>query len=673
MSGKVMGAVWELALPHPKQLVMLAMADHADHEGNNVFASVGLIAWKIGYSERQVQRIMHECINERLLVQTAPATPRRPAIYRINVSAGKQKEPYKPGRQDVTPEIEQDDPNVTPGVTSETFRGDSQMSPDPYEPSDQPSYSAPDAGASSQGDDPKPQAQRLQSDPDSEPIFTPATDANVRRWGKVLPDGFHGHNPPPLFDPADVHPPPGLRCPVQECGGLLVWDAGAALYDCPLCGKRYEKNGGGYLRPYVAAVMPSVLPVVSTGRTPPDVPPQTLRLSAPCINSPGSRDIEIVVTEENGSGWSGYIPTPDNDVVHDWFPKTKWHKVTPPAAAPEPVNTLQTWLTVLAAEPKTPPLPTAPDGYQWMRTAADTEFAHLTPLSKEKPPLCKRHPWTYPDRPPTSQHFKPCPDCLRLAACARAPTAQFKPGDRVSYRYRHGWGGGSEASVIALVLSLSAQKAWIVLNDTKAGALVAVNTTQSTLSHREERYLLDDAFERYANEWHAQRDSPKPPRQRTPTVESKPPDIASNDSSQRAKAPPKERQSQAWDVFGDEIARVLFHAKDRAGVNAVMGRVAPILHGDKRGGRCIGLIEYECQRQVKTRETLDYLALTLDVTTFDAWRAKTDKMCAKDCAKVLDQWQEWRTAQNGSGKTTKRIHLPSDPPGVYVDVEVDDA
>lgn len=143
MSGKVMGAVWELDLPHSKQLVLLALADHADHDGNNVFASVGLIAWKTGYSERQVQRIMHECEADGLLKVTTPATPRKPAVYHIDVSAGNQKQPYK-GRQDVTPEktakAKPTKANVTPEVTPLRHpRGDTQMSPDPYsQPSSKP-------------------------------------------------------------------------------------------------------------------------------------------------------------------------------------------------------------------------------------------------------------------------------------------------------------------------------------------------------------------------------------------------------------------------------------------------------------------------------------------------------------------------------------------------------
>lgn len=133
-----MGLVWDLDLPHSKQLVLLAMADHADHKGENVFASIGLIAWKTGYSERQVQRIVHECERDGLLEKTAEATARRPATYRIVVSKGQQKTAYQ-GCQNVTPEADKPSPNVTPGVTKSQARGDIVASPEPYEPPTQPS------------------------------------------------------------------------------------------------------------------------------------------------------------------------------------------------------------------------------------------------------------------------------------------------------------------------------------------------------------------------------------------------------------------------------------------------------------------------------------------------------------------------------------------------------
>lgn len=106
MSGKISGKVWDLDLPHAEMLVLLAMADHADHEGNNVYPSIGLIAWKTGYSERQVMRIQQKLRDEGLLV----AVRERQGfvtVYRINTNAGKPKPEYAPltkrhPRQNVT-------------------------------------------------------------------------------------------------------------------------------------------------------------------------------------------------------------------------------------------------------------------------------------------------------------------------------------------------------------------------------------------------------------------------------------------------------------------------------------------------------------------------------------------------------------------------------------------
>src|SRR5262245_39030206 len=100
MSGKIMGHVWDLELPHAHMLVLLAYADHADHEGNNVFPGVGLIAWKAGYSLRQAQRITDDLIAWGLLIEVE-AAPGKSAVYRIDLAAGKLKKPYK-GRQNVT-------------------------------------------------------------------------------------------------------------------------------------------------------------------------------------------------------------------------------------------------------------------------------------------------------------------------------------------------------------------------------------------------------------------------------------------------------------------------------------------------------------------------------------------------------------------------------------------
>ncbi len=58
MSAKYVGQVWDLALPQSLAWVLMAMADHADHTGDNVFPGEELLAWKTGYSVRQVRRIL---------------------------------------------------------------------------------------------------------------------------------------------------------------------------------------------------------------------------------------------------------------------------------------------------------------------------------------------------------------------------------------------------------------------------------------------------------------------------------------------------------------------------------------------------------------------------------------------------------------------------------------
>lgn len=89
-----MGKVWDLDLPHNQLLVLLALADHADHEGNNVYPSLGLVAWKTGYSEQQVRRILKLLVESGILIERGrvPGTPTR---YSIRLSAGKLKQPRK--------------------------------------------------------------------------------------------------------------------------------------------------------------------------------------------------------------------------------------------------------------------------------------------------------------------------------------------------------------------------------------------------------------------------------------------------------------------------------------------------------------------------------------------------------------------------------------------------
>lgn len=135
MSVHVMGNVWELDLDPAHKLVLLAMADHADHEGGSVHPSVRLIAHKTGYSERQVQRIMRALEAAKILVVESPSTGGRghTTHYRIVTANGVILSPFKRTEKGDIP---------AERVTSETkkgdiraLKGDIAMSPEPSEES----------------------------------------------------------------------------------------------------------------------------------------------------------------------------------------------------------------------------------------------------------------------------------------------------------------------------------------------------------------------------------------------------------------------------------------------------------------------------------------------------------------------------------------------------------
>lgn len=148
MSAKASGRVWDLDLPHNKRLVLLAMADHADHEGQNIYPSTDLIAWKTGYSFRQVQRVIDALIVDGILVVMKPARQQKPATYALDFKAGTLKPPFDrvarkaqsrqngtpESRQNVTPAQSRDDISTHPGMTFRASRDDIAMSSEPTEP-----------------------------------------------------------------------------------------------------------------------------------------------------------------------------------------------------------------------------------------------------------------------------------------------------------------------------------------------------------------------------------------------------------------------------------------------------------------------------------------------------------------------------------------------------------
>lgn len=77
------------------------------------------------------------------------------------------------------------------------------------------------------------------------------------------------------------------------------------------------------------------------------------------------------------------------------------------------------------------------------------------------------------------------------------------------------------------------------------------------------------------------------------------------------------------------------------------GRVGQILHGDKRDPDCTGLIAYECIRQGKAINELDYAALARQVKLFwDSFRKNHPDIDLAGCQKVLEWWDKFRVAQD---------------------------
>jgi len=80
LSNKISGKVWELDLDPVEKLVLLALADHADHEGNNVRPGNDLLCAKTGLSERTIGKKIEKFIEQGILVpvrlKTGPGTLR---------------------------------------------------------------------------------------------------------------------------------------------------------------------------------------------------------------------------------------------------------------------------------------------------------------------------------------------------------------------------------------------------------------------------------------------------------------------------------------------------------------------------------------------------------------------------------------------------------------------
>ena len=105
MSVRAMTWAWEQSIPPNGKIVLLALADHAHDDGRNAYPSLGRLARKTGYSDRQVQRILTELCRTGLIAVQAEATPNRPTAYllRIGTEFSISRDDFRTGS--ATPEL----------------------------------------------------------------------------------------------------------------------------------------------------------------------------------------------------------------------------------------------------------------------------------------------------------------------------------------------------------------------------------------------------------------------------------------------------------------------------------------------------------------------------------------------------------------------------------------
>lgn len=111
-----MGQLFGLVLTDQQLTLALALADHGRDDGTGIFPSVATIAWKVGKSERQVQRLIRQLEGLGLLVAVETSSRYRPTTYEMRIGAVSRRPIDQTRHLDVTPDdAEGRHPDVTPG------------------------------------------------------------------------------------------------------------------------------------------------------------------------------------------------------------------------------------------------------------------------------------------------------------------------------------------------------------------------------------------------------------------------------------------------------------------------------------------------------------------------------------------------------------------------------
>lgn len=147
MSGYLQGQVWFRDVRGSERDVLLALADHAHDDGTEIRPSMDYLAWKVGVSKRQAQRIVSAMRDRGALLVVRESTRYEPTHYRMELDALPLKAAFQRPETDVTSASSlksgRGDGSGESGVTDPTTRGDAQMSPESSkETSQEPSSSS---------------------------------------------------------------------------------------------------------------------------------------------------------------------------------------------------------------------------------------------------------------------------------------------------------------------------------------------------------------------------------------------------------------------------------------------------------------------------------------------------------------------------------------------------
>lgn len=104
MSVKVTSLCWRIPLQPPEKLVLLRMADYADHDGGSIYPAVATVARDCGISERAVQYILRKFTRTGLLAVVGNETGGRGKTRRYAIDLERAEEM---GRTVETVEAEQ--------------------------------------------------------------------------------------------------------------------------------------------------------------------------------------------------------------------------------------------------------------------------------------------------------------------------------------------------------------------------------------------------------------------------------------------------------------------------------------------------------------------------------------------------------------------------------------